>query len=468
MFPVNTLSQWSSITANGGASPGAVLVDITPLGNVSAGSIRIAITDAGAGVRHAGRTAAGVGDFTIAADGKVELVGGRVSAAQDLIVSAPPGTTTLPTLAAGPGAAGNAYSLVADRHVDLAVGAATITGGTIAAGSPAVGGDVTLGIDNVNATGPFALAGRDTGAGYEPVSITARGGGFGLFAETQDARLSGVTITANQRALAVARDFTLESPLAADGRRRTSSLAAGSVEGDFAGAFVQRGAVIQGASDTPELRNAIKNQLVAREVFAQEAKKRNLDRDPQVIAAVEEARTNAMVTRYLSEAIKPAPVSDADVRARYDAIVATLGPEEYKLRVILVADRARAEEAIVAARLGRPFPALAQQYSIAPSAARGGELDWVSFKTPPEEGKTAGLPLGVAQAIVAMKPGEVSVPLAFGDKWIVVRLDEKRPTAVPTFEQARGAIHNMLAARELERATTELVTALMKNTKITE
>lgn len=230
---------------------------------------------------------------------------------------------------------------------------------------------------------------------------------------------------------------------------------------------VQR-AVNQGATDTPELRNAIRNQLVARELFAQEARKRKLDLDPQVIAAVEEARTNAMVTRFLTEAIKPAPVSDADVKARYEAIVATLGPEEYKLRVILVADKARAEEAIVAARLGRPFPALAQQYSIAPSAARGGELDWVSFKSPAEEGKTAGLPLPVAQAVAAMKPGEVSVPLAFGDKWLVVRLDEKRPTVVPTFEQARPAIHNMLAARELERATTELVTTLLKNAKITE
>jgi filamentous hemagglutinin family protein len=245
---VNTLSPWSSITANGGSSPGTVLADITALGNISAGTIRIAITDAGAGVRHAGRIAASAGDFTIAAEGKVEFLGGRVVAAQDIIVGAPPGGTTLPALVAGPGADSSAYALVAERHVDLGVGAATLTGGTISAGSAALGGDVTLGIDNVIATGPFQLTGRDTPSGYEPVSITARGGGFGLFAETQDVWLSGVTIAANQRAILVARDFLIESPLAADGSRRVSSLVAGSVEGDFAGAFTQRGALIQGAT----------------------------------------------------------------------------------------------------------------------------------------------------------------------------------------------------------------------------
>lgn len=227
-------------------------------------------------------------------------------------------------------------------------------------------------------------------------------------------------------------------------------------------------ALNQGGIDTPELRAAVKSQLIARELFAQEARKRRLDRDPAVVAAVEEARVNAMVARYLNDAIKPKPVTEEDVRAQYERIRATLGPEEYKLRLIVTREKARAEEALAAARLGRSFAVLAQQYSIAPSARRGGELDWVSFKSPAAEGQTNGLPLVVAQAVEKMRQGDVSAVLPFDGQWLLVRLDEKRPTLVPTLEQARPALHNMLAARELERATTELVGALVKGAKITQ
>ena len=58
-------------------------------------------------------------------------------------------------------------------------------------------------------------------------------------------------------------------------------------------------AIAQGNPDTPQLREALKNQLVARELFLQEASKQGLDKDPEVLAAVEEAKRNAMVQRYL-------------------------------------------------------------------------------------------------------------------------------------------------------------------------
>lgn len=227
-------------------------------------------------------------------------------------------------------------------------------------------------------------------------------------------------------------------------------------------------ALSQGGADTPQLRSAIKSQLIARELFVQEAKKRSLEADPLVVTAVEEARINAMVTLYLNQAIKPQPVTEADVRAQYEKIKATLGPEEYKLRVIVARDKARAEEALAAARLGRPFAPLAQQYSVAPSARRGGEIDWVSFKSPAREGETSGLPLVVAQAVEPMRQGDVSDPLPFNNQWLIVRLDEKRATVVPTFEQARPALHNMLAARALERATSDLVRSLVSGAQITQ
>jgi filamentous hemagglutinin family protein len=239
VFPANTLGQWSAITPEPGSSPGVVLVDITPLANINAGAIRIAVTDAGAGVRHAGRIAAAAGDFTLAADGTVSIAGGTITSAQDAIITAR-------QLDAAPGATGGAYAITADRHVDLSVGGATIRGGAISAGTAAVGGDVSFGIDGFTAVGPFVLTGRETAAGYERLVITARGGGFGIFGADQDVLIAGATIAANQRARLFAHDLTLESPLAANGARQYSSLAAGRLDGVITGALRVTGATLQG------------------------------------------------------------------------------------------------------------------------------------------------------------------------------------------------------------------------------
>jgi peptidyl-prolyl cis-trans isomerase C len=225
-------------------------------------------------------------------------------------------------------------------------------------------------------------------------------------------------------------------------------------------------AVSQGGVDSAALRAAVKSELIARALFAQAARQRKLHEDPAVLAAVEEARTNALVARYLTEAIRPRPITDEEARAQYDRIWATLGPEEYQLRLILVDDSARADEVLAAVKRGERFPALAQRHSVAASAPQGGLLDWVSFKSPAAEGATGGLPLALAQVVEKLRPGEVSGAIAFGDRWMVVKLETKRPTIVPSFKQAKAALANMLAVRELERATTELVGTLVKDAKI--
>ena len=43
--------------------------------------------------------------------------------------------------------------------------------------------------------------------------------------------------------------------------------------------LVVANSVAQGAKDTPELRAALKQELIAREVMVQEAKKQNVDKD---------------------------------------------------------------------------------------------------------------------------------------------------------------------------------------------
>lgn len=224
----------------------------------------------------------------------------------------------------------------------------------------------------------------------------------------------------------------------------------------------------QGGQDTPQLRARVRDQLIARELFLQQAKKRNLDTDAQVLAAVEEAKNNAMIQRYLKEAIQPRPVSDDELHAQYEKAKSMLGTKEYKLRVIQVATEAKAKQLQARLRKIESFAELAQQESLSPSAQRSGELDWLSFKSPAREGETGRLPLAIAQAVEKLAKGKVSEPISVKELWWLVKLEDARPTHVPTFEEARSTLVNAMNARELERTTTELVQKLLKEATISQ
>lgn len=223
-----------------------------------------------------------------------------------------------------------------------------------------------------------------------------------------------------------------------------------------------------GLPDNPQLRQVLKTQLISRELFRQEAvKNKSYDKRPEVKQAMQEAHDAAVSRLYLRDAIKPAPVTEEQVKAQFDGIVASLGDKEYKPRVIQVADEATAKIVLAKLKSGTDFAALAQQYSQAPNKARGGALDWVSFKLPLQEGKTQNLPMSLAQAIVKLPEGGVTAePVIWNNAFYVVKLDQVRPTQVPKYDDVKAALRQMQEAQALERATAALVVDLVKKATI--
>src|SRR5512145_2921837 len=225
-------------------------------------------------------------------------------------------------------------------------------------------------------------------------------------------------------------------------------------------------ALAKGNPDSPQLRQALKNQLIARELFVQEAAKQGLDKDPEVLAVMEEAKRSAMVQRYLQGKIKAAPVTDEQIKAHYEKIKAGAGAKEYKLRVMMLPNAPRAKEMRDQLAKGKDFAELARQWSLAPSASRGGDVGWVSYKTPAKEGETQGLPLPIAQAVEKLQKGKSTEPIEVQGRWWIVKLDDVRPTKVPSYDEAKAQIQRALNARELERATGELAQELGKSAAI--
>ncbi|MFJ1256612.1 peptidylprolyl isomerase [Cupriavidus sp. CuC1] len=219
--------------------------------------------------------------------------------------------------------------------------------------------------------------------------------------------------------------------------------------------------------DTPELRRIFKQELIAREVLRQGAEKQTYGMKPAVQEAVNASKAAAETELYLRDNIRPAPITDAQVKARYQEIVGSLGDEEYKLRILSVADDATAAKVLERLSSGVAFDALVREYSIAASKEDGGEMPWVSFKTPVSEGKTQGVPLAVAQAATRLSAGGVTpAPVVVDNVRVIVKLDAKRATQVPTFDQMKGAIRQQLQVLALKNASAGFIGAQMQRATI--
>lgn len=231
---------------------------------------------------------------------------------------------------------------------------------------------------------------------------------------------------------------------------------------------VQEAVKLTGLPDSAELRNAIRSQLVARELFRQQAAKNPaLENRPEVKKAMQDAKDAAVIQIYLRDSIKPERITDDMVREQFNAIVASLGPNEYKARLIQVEDDATAKSLLEQIKAGGDFGKLAAQYSTAANKAKGGELEWVSFKLPAQEGKTQNLPLPVAQAISQLVPGGVTqTPVVWNNEKYIIRLDQLRPTQVPQYDDVKSALRQTMERKALEQATIKLVSELTKSAKI--
>ncbi|WP_167068349.1 peptidyl-prolyl cis-trans isomerase [Burkholderia sp. Ax-1719] len=223
----------------------------------------------------------------------------------------------------------------------------------------------------------------------------------------------------------------------------------------------------QDATDTPELRKALKQQLIVREVMRQQAVKAHYDQRPEVVQANDASKTDIEIRSWMQDNVHvPAP-TEREIRARYDSTNVELGKFEFKPQVIVVADQKLAQDVIAKAKAGQPFDALARDYSMVPSKANGGEMPWVSFKTPVKDGQTHGVPTDFARALAQLKVGGVAPqPVRSNQAWVVVKLQDKRAMKVQPFNEVKDEIRRELTAEAMDAGAEKLVKSLVQSATI--
>lgn len=210
-------------------------------------------------------------------------------------------------------------------------------------------------------------------------------------------------------------------------------------------------ALAQGQADTPELRKAVRENMIRFELVIQEARKLGLDKKPEVMQQIDNATQQVLLSAFVRNYAESHPISDDVLKQEYDKLKAKLGDKEYSARHILVATEAEAKDIILQLGGKKPkkFEALATARSRDPgSAENGGSLGWSS---------PANFVQPFSEALMALKKGEYTkapVQTQFG--WHIIKLDDVRDLKAPPFEEVKPQMQQRLQQQSIQKAIEEM------------
>ena len=193
---------------------------------------------------------------------------------------------------------------------------------------------------------------------------------------------------------------------------------------------------------TPDMETQLREEVIAREVFVQEAEKQGLAASDDFKTQMELARQTLLIRELFADYQKKNPVTDSDLQAEYDKFAATNGGKEIKARHILVEKEAEAKAIIASLKKGGKFDDIAKKQSKdAGSGAKGGDLDWANPSSYVPEFSEAMQKLSKGQTT------ETPVKTQFG--YHVIRVDDTRSAQLPKFDEVKPQIAQQMQQQKL-------------------
>jgi peptidyl-prolyl cis-trans isomerase C len=205
----------------------------------------------------------------------------------------------------------------------------------------------------------------------------------------------------------------------------------------------------QGQPDSEQLRQAVTEKLIELEALAQEAQKKGLAKSPDVVQQLDFQKQQTLAAALVADYAKNNPVSDDAAKAEYERVKSQMGSTEYKVRHILVASEADAQDAIKRLQSGAKFEDIAKAVSKDPgSKDRGGELEW---QVP------AGYVKPFSEAMVKLQKGQFTptpVQTQFG--WHVIQLEDTRPVKIPPYDEVKNEVKQRLQQQQVQKYIQEV------------
>jgi peptidyl-prolyl cis-trans isomerase C len=200
---------------------------------------------------------------------------------------------------------------------------------------------------------------------------------------------------------------------------------------------------------TPELEAQVKDEVVLRTIFMQEAEKRGIPASADYKLQMELARQSILIRELFADYAKKNPVGEPEARAEYEKFKASNSGSEFRASHILVEKEDEAKALIAQLKAGAKFDELATKSSKDPgSAAKGGDLDWANANSYVPE---------FSAALAKLKKGEMTMePVKTQFGYHIIRLDDTREATFPPFDDVKAQIIQRLNQQKLAVFQQEL------------
>ena len=192
----------------------------------------------------------------------------------------------------------------------------------------------------------------------------------------------------------------------------------------------------------PEVRGPARDEYVLSfltdmTLIAKAAEAQKVDQTPEFQNRLAYARMKALMEALMMQEAKKA-VSAELKRKTYDELVKSAPADmEVHARHILVDDEAKAKDIAKRAKAGEDFAKLAKENS-KDSAEDGGDLGYFTKDQMVPE---------FAAAAFKLEKGQVSDPVKTQFGWHVIKVEDKRQKAVPSYEQVEDQVEQYLVRK---------------------
>jgi peptidyl-prolyl cis-trans isomerase C len=178
------------------------------------------------------------------------------------------------------------------------------------------------------------------------------------------------------------------------------------------------------------------DEVIDQKLLAAEASRHKLENDPLVKRRIAAARERILGDAFIDGEVDKA-VSETAIQGLYEEQVRlSKQTDEFHARQIVTATPADADAVEKLLASGQAFDTLAMQRSIdAATRFTGGDLGYVAADAMPQP---------YAAALANAKPGDVVGPIKADVGWVILKLEDRRPEAPLSMEEARPQIVRFL------------------------
>lgn len=215
-----------------------------------------------------------------------------------------------------------------------------------------------------------------------------------------------------------------------------------------------QGAVAQGQTDTPQLRETIKNELINRQLITEEVLKLGLEKEINLDAQITQLRQNLYLQAFIDDYLKKNPITAERLRTEYNKQKQSLGngvdsTTQYNISQIVLKSESEAMAVISRLQAGDVFSKVAQSLSVdAASKSQGGALGWVN---PQQLGPQ------MSDALRTFGKGWFNKsPMKMGDFWVIIRVNDTRTLKIPSFEASQSELKQAIIQQYLSETLRRL------------